>query len=593
MEHFIRDNLRIRTFAAVMLLNFLVILVISIFFQQRSLSFFEQEYADAVYEQAQANGALVDSGWQSLYQTTADAAFDSALREKLAAPDSQLPDAAKEIAAILRAYKNRNAQIDRISLYEPATGRLIRSDEYHSVMMLHPDGDGKAWLDTISQQQGRSPFLGEDLIGASPQKVYLYHQPVYDKDGRLLAYLTTSCSERRLYYAYLTPIIQKKESAVLLYHTDGTLLSGSLDDEEAGPVQAILRDKIAQNPDGQTSLHLHNQDYFAVWLSLPFSGDVFCLIKSQHDFHAQIIQMQVLCVLSALVLLLLSAVFLYWISLRLARPAEELAEAMHEAGRGNLTVRAPVTGHDEISYLALSFNEMLQKMHDLIERLASEKEQKKEAELKALQYQIRPHFIYNMLNAIRFAAIMQGARNLGKLLSDFVELLRASTNRNGVFVPLSEEIGTLRHYIALQEFRLMDAFTVDFSIADETLTCIVPRMLLQPLVENSILHGPSASQSCCHIEISAHLTKDRLHLIVKDDGQGMTPEQIDQLEHGTAAGKRPAHGGLSGIGVRNIIERLHLYYGEKARLHYESDGRSFTKAEITLPISHDVHEYEI
>lgn len=76
MEHFIRDNLRIRTFAAVMLLNFLVILVISIFFQQRSLSFFEQEYADAVYEQAQANGTLVDSGWQSLYQTTADAAFD-------------------------------------------------------------------------------------------------------------------------------------------------------------------------------------------------------------------------------------------------------------------------------------------------------------------------------------------------------------------------------------------------------------------------------------------------------------------------------------------------------------------------------------
>ncbi|MFV0636290.1 cache domain-containing sensor histidine kinase [Mitsuokella sp. WILCCON 0060] len=593
MEHFIRDNLRIRTFAAVMLLNFLVILVISIFFQQRSLSFFEQEYADAVYEQARANGALVDSGWQALYQTTADAAFDMTLREKLSAADSQSSETAKEIAAILRDYQNRNAQIDRISLYEPASGRLIRSDEYHSTVMLDPYNEGKMWLDTISQQQGRQPFLGEDLIGAAPQKVYLYHQPVYDKDGQLLAYLTTSCSERRLYYAYLAPIVQKKESAVLLYQADGTLLSGSLDDDEAGPVQTILHDKIAQNPDGQTSLHLHNQDYFAVWLSLPFSGDVFCLIKSQHDFHAQIIQMQVLCVLSALVLLLLSAVFLYWISLRLARPAEELAEAMHEAGRGNLAVRAPVTGSDEISYLALSFNEMLQKMHELIERLASEKEQKKEAELKALQYQIRPHFIYNMLNAIRFAAIMQGARNLGKLLADFVELLRASTNRSGVFSPLSEELDTLRHYISLQEFRLMDAFTVHFSIQDNTLACIVPRMLLQPLVENSILHGPSATQSCCHIEVTAYIKKNALHLIVRDDGQGMTPEQIEELEHKAKTGRPPAHGGLSGIGVHNIMERLHLYYGEKARLHYESDGKSFTKAEITLPVSHDVHEYEI
>ena len=198
-----------------------------------------------------------------------------------------------------------------------------------------------------------------------------------------------------------------------------------------------------------------------------------------------------------------------------------------------------------------------------------------------------------MLNAIRFAAIMQGARNLGKLLADFVELLRASTNRHGVFIPLSEELDTLRHYTALQEFRLMDAFTVHFSIENAALNCIVPRMILQPLVENSILHGPSAKQSCCHIEVAAYVENDVLHLIVKDDGQGMTPAQMKELEHAAAAGRTPAHGGLSGIGVHNIMERLHLYYGEKARLHYESDGHSFTKAEITLPISHDIHEYEI
>lgn len=300
--------------------------------------------------------------------------------------------------------------------------------------------------------------------------------------------------------------------------------------------------------------------------------------------------MQLLCILSALVILMLSAVFLYWISLRLAEPVEELAETMQEVGHGNLAVRAPVKGDDEISYLSQSFNEMLQRMNDLIEHLATEREQKKEAELKALQYQIRPHFIYNMLNAIRFAAMMQGARNIGNLLADFVELLRASTNRHGAFVPLSEEIETLRHYIALQEFRLLDAFDVAFDLQDEAMDCIVPRMILQPLVENSILHGPSEERSFCHIQVKARCAGSQLILTVRDDGQGMTESCMRMLEQGQPTTSERAHGGLSGIGVHNVVERLHLYYGVQASLHYDSDGRSFTEATIRLPISRDKQE---
>ncbi|XOQ25376.1 MAG: hypothetical protein ACFWTM_03410 [Mitsuokella multacida] len=179
---------------------------------------------------------------------------------------------------------------------------------------------------------------------------------------------------------------------------------------------------------------------------------------------------------------------------------------------------------------------MLERMNDLIECLASEREQKKEAELKVLQYQIRPHFIYNMLNAIRFAAMMQGARNIGKLLADFVELLRASTNRHGSFVPLSEEIKTLRHYTDLQEFRLMDTFEVTFDLQDEALTCIVPRMILQPLVENSILHGPSEEHPVCHIQVMARCEGGQLWLSVHDDGQGMTDSCMRALEQGEPEG---------------------------------------------------------
>lgn len=578
-------NLRLRTFAAVMLLNFFVILLISIFFQQRSLSFFEREFAATLYEQAKGSGQRVDNGWQSIYQATVHASFDARLQAMM--QEDEVANS-REIAERLRAYKKENPLIDRISLYDPSTHLLIRSDEYQAVQQLDDRGD--AWAACIVEQSGRTPLLARDLLGASPKKIYLYNKALRSSDGTFLAWLTVTCSERSLYYEYLAALDQGDRNLACLYTQEGSLLTGSFPGKEAALQQ--LANKIRENPDGQARLTVEGQDYQAVWLQLPFSRTVFCLLKSQSTLNEQVMQMQLLCILSALVVLLLSAVFLYWISLRLAGPVETLAETMQEAGRGHLDVRAPVHRQDEIAYLSQAFNNMLERMNDLIERLASEREQKKEAELKALQYQIRPHFIYNMLNAIRFAAMMQGARNIGKLLADFVELLRASTNRHGSFVPLSEEIKTLRHYTDLQEFRLMDTFEVTFDLQDEALTCIVPRMILQPLVENSILHGPSEEHPVCHIQVMARCEGGHLWLSVHDDGQGMTDSCMRALEQGEQTASERAHGGLSGIGVHNVVERLHLYYGEQASLRYRSDGHSFTEATLLLPVSRNLSGQE-
>lgn len=578
-------NLRLRTFAAVMLLNFFVILLISIFFQQRSLSFFEREFAATLYEQAKGSGQRVDNGWQSIYQATVHASFDARLQAMM--QEDEIAHS-REIAERLRAYKKENPLIDRISLYDPSTHLLIRSDEYQAVQQLDDRGD--AWAACIAEQSGRTPLLARDLLGASPKKIYLYNKALRSSDGTFLAWLTVTCSERSLYYEYLAALDQGDRNLACLYTQEGSLLTGSFPGKEAALQQ--LANKIRENPDGQARLMVEGQDYQAVWLQLPFSQTVFCLLKSQSTLNEQVMQMQLLCILSALVVLLLSAVFLYWISLRLAGPVETLAETMQEAGRGHLDVRAPVHGQDEIAYLSQAFNNMLERMNDLIERLASEREQKKEAELKALQYQIRPHFIYNMLNAIRFAAMMQGARNISKLLADFVELLRASTNRHGSFVPLSKEIKTLRHYTDLQEFRLMDTFEVTFDLQDEALTCIVPRMILQPLVENSILHGPSEEHPVCHIQVMARCEGGQLWLSVHDDGQGMTDSCMRALEQGEQTASERAHGGLSGIGVHNVVERLHLYYGEQASLRYRSDGHSFTEATLLLPVSRNLSGQE-
>lgn len=131
-------NLRLRTFAAVMLLNFFVILLISIFFQQRSLSFFEREFAATLYEQAKGSGQRVDNGWQSIYQATVHASFDARLQAMM--QEDEIAHS-REIAERLRAYKKENPLIDRISLYDPSTHLLIRSDEYQAVQQLDDRGE--------------------------------------------------------------------------------------------------------------------------------------------------------------------------------------------------------------------------------------------------------------------------------------------------------------------------------------------------------------------------------------------------------------------------------------------------------------------
>ena len=225
------------------------------------------------------------------------------------------------------------------------------------------------------------PLLAEDLLGASPKKVYLYNQALRAPDGTFLAWLTVTCSERSLYYEYLAALNQEDRNAASLYASDGKLLTGSLPEQSA--VSEQLGAKIRDHSGGQAHLTVQGQEYLAVWLQLPFSETIFCLLKSQNTLKQEMMQMQLFCILSALVILLLSSVFLYWISLRLAEPVEDLAETMEKAGRGNLAVRTPVRGDDEIAYLSQAFNAMLQRMNDLIEHLATEREQKKEAELKA------------------------------------------------------------------------------------------------------------------------------------------------------------------------------------------------------------------
>ena len=553
-------NMRLKMFLAAFVINILGIIFVMLLFYYYATEHFYSEYATSLYERIYIGAKNADLGFQKSYRMTLDLSFDTEIAKLI----NQAAFA--ELSIRLREYRDKNFLSDDIYCYIPSKKILVRSEEYNSVQKLE-EKTAKTWHRIAEQQEGMRPLFIENILSPASKKVFLYKAKV---DGTE-AFITTQISERGLYYTYLDDISTAASSLLIMFDSAGNVVSQSraLDEKNL----STLLDKVRQK-DSKLSLTLAGEEFFGSFVEMPLSHCTILLLVNKKKIYGKITFMQILSVLGVIFILLLSTFFIYVLSAKLNEPVENLAQVMQDVGRGNFSLRAKVEGNDEIGYLAERFNHML-------DNLENEKLLKRQAELNALQYQIRPHFIYNTLNSIRFAAMIQGARNIGELLANFIELLQVSTNREGEFGTLAEEVGTLKKYIALQEFRLMNSFAVDFELAEESLSCRVPRLILQPFVENSILHAPSPEKTFCRIIIRSELHSNELIISVQDDGKGMSPEVLESLS--SKSSDKKTHGGFSGIGVANVKERLRLYYGDAGKVICESDGKSNTKISIVLP----------
>lgn len=584
-------NVRSKTFSAVLSLNFIFIILGAILYNQQLTTNFVKSYNEALSRQVSVGNSEIDGVFETIYLQAVSLSCNDQF--KAAASEAAKGSSDKNaIAVMLEEARRNHPEISDAYCIIPASHQLISSKTYGSVRALTEE-ETSAILKKARAQHGIHPQMMTDTQLTAYEKVLFYRQPVISDSGETMAELILTIRERKLYHTYLHEFQHGDDRQVFLLDGEGRLLSGSLalaPDESSAIYQLIQQ---AGSIDAfKHVMELRGRRYTFTMGEMPFSGVNMCLLSSHTILESRLLAMQGMVFLGVLFLLSLSALVLYFVSGRLTEPVERLASVMKRAGDGDISVRAKVTGHDEIAYLATAFNQMLAQIGSMVDHLAAEKAAKKEAELNALQYQIRPHFIYNVLNSLRFAAMLQGAKNIGNLLADFVGVLQASLNRKGSFSTLDEELDVLKSYVRLQTFRMLDTFDVQFDIADNTRTCRVPRLILQPLVENSILHGPSEKKPFCHISVRTSRKAGLLCLEVEDDGQGLDAKTLARLNKvtGSTVENTRSHGGLSGIGIENIRERLRLYYGTKGRLVYESDGSTFTRASLYLPANDHTSE---
>ncbi|GIP34149.1 histidine kinase [Paenibacillus sp. J2TS4] len=294
------------------------------------------------------------------------------------------------------------------------------------------------------------------------------------------------------------------------------------------------------------------------------------------------LQQQFLLIL--LIWVTISLIISYRLAAYIKKPIRTIIRQMNASSHGRLDTRIEIRRNDEFGLIATHFNKMMLNLKELFQNLKEAEERKRVQEMKVLQSQIQPHFLYNTLNAIYWLSESERAREIGPLIRALMGLLKYSIDKVGDVVPLEEEVKQLRNYAELMRLRYGPVFDLDIVIPDSILTRIsIPKLTLITLVENSIFYGLSKADHRNHIIISAaEMAFGQLVIEVSDTGPGMQEEAIRELFRKQTVNE--TFKGLNNLGIRNIQERIQLYYGYDYGLSIANDREEGLIVTIRLPI---------
>lgn len=297
------------------------------------------------------------------------------------------------------------------------------------------------------------------------------------------------------------------------------------------------------------------------------------LFPQAKDLNSAIWLVVVLCTvgIAAVIALLVYA---------MARPIKRLSRAMSQVQEGDFTVRVPNKRKDEIGELTDSFNYMVDKINTLIRQVYQEKIAQKNAEVQALQAQINPHFLYNTLDSVNWMLIDREEYDISDIIISLGSLMRYSIEDENAFVPLDREVEYVISYLKIQKNRLEDRLDYQVEVDDSLRQEKIPKLILQPMVENAITHGIEPRRENGKVTILIRDMDGEIQITVEDNGIGMTPEQLEHLKEEVPDLEKEGH---TGIGIRNVDRRIRLHYGEQYRIRIESVYKKGTVINLRIP----------
>lgn len=312
-----------------------------------------------------------------------------------------------------------------------------------------------------------------------------------------------------------------------------------------------------------------------------------CYIVTNESITNNLKSQRNLIIAESLIAMILLCIFIYFFTNILLVKMKQIIASMRKVEEGKLDIRVKISGQDEMSELAYHFNRMLGKIGDLISEVVIKQEAKKNAEIHALFSQINSHFIINTLQNISMMAEIDCKYEVADAINSLGKLLRYSMKWTKEYVRVKEEVEYIQNYIVLMNIRYDFEVKLDINIPDQMLEYEILKMLLQPAVENAIHYGiePTGNHGC--IMLTGNFNDDNTVIEIIDNGMGMDMERLGEVRK-TLEMDSPSEEMLmlkkgNGIGLRNVNERIKLFYGYKYGIEIDSKKDSFTKVIFKLP----------
>lgn len=356
----------------------------------------------------------------------------------------------------------------------------------------------------------------------------------------------------------------------IIYHPQQQIIYTHLKTEDIATILTSKDSSIKAGQNNQSKIYtIHSTSFGWKIIGVSYPDE---LVGNKQD-------MQFSAALWGFISLVIGLVISVILSLTLTKPIKNLDSHMKQVEKGDFDTRVNINSSNEIGKLARTFNLMIGKIKELMDQIVKEQEMKRISELKALQAQIQPHFLYNTLDSIIWMAEMGKVEEVVKMTSALSKLLRSSISKGEELISIAVELAHIENYLTIQNIRYRNKFTYSVEIDPEILSFKILKIVLQPLVENAIYHGIKNRAEAGHIRITGERIGDIIEIKVSDDGLGMRPEKARLL----LINSQQSEDG-KGIALLNVNHRIQLYFGSTYGLEFISELEEGTTAILRIPV---------
>ena len=357
----------------------------------------------------------------------------------------------------------------------------------------------------------------------------------------------------------------------IVYHPQQQQLYNELQTENISLIMDTDEDTVLTGTGNDGKLYSISRSEKTGWTVVDCTNVKELLSKSR--------QAQSVYVLTAIILVIVALLFSRFMARSITLPIQKLRDSMKKVQEGDFSVSdVVVDSKNEIGSLTKSFDVMTHRIHELMEQNVHEQEEKRKSELKALQSQINPHFLYNTLDSIIWMAEGKKNEEVVLMTASLARLLRQSISNEDEVVPIANEVEYARGYLTIQKMRYKDKLEFQIDVDSSILYIPLIKLVLQPIIENAIYHGLKYKESKGLLIVKGFMKDGNAVLQVIDDGVGMDEETLAHIYD-----KHKVNYHSNGVGVYNVQKRLKLYYGDDYGITYESEKGKGTTATITIP----------